>query len=25
VPPKIIAAKFGNDAGLIGAADLVRV
>ena len=23
-PPKIIAAKFGNDAGLIGAADLVR-
>ena len=24
VPPKIIAAKFGNDAGLIGAADLVR-
>jgi glucokinase len=23
--PKIIAAKFGNDAGLIGAADLVRV
>ena len=25
VPPKITAAKFGNDAGLIGAADLVRV
>jgi len=25
VPPKIIAAEFGNDAGLIGAADLVRV
>ena len=25
VPPKIIAAKFGNDAGLIGAAELVRV
>ena len=25
VPPKIIAAKFGNDAGLIGVADLVRV
>jgi len=24
VPPKIIAAKFGNDAGLIGAAELVR-
>ena len=24
VPPKIIAAKFGNDAGLVGAADLVR-
>jgi glucokinase len=24
VPPKIIAAKFGNDAGLIGSADLVR-
>ena len=24
VPPKITAAKFGNDAGLIGAADLVR-
>ncbi len=24
VPPKVIAAKFGNDAGLIGAADLVR-
>jgi glucokinase len=22
--PKIIAAKYGNDAGLIGAADLVR-
>jgi glucokinase len=22
--PKIIAAKFGNDAGLIGASDLVR-
>jgi len=22
--PKIIAAKFGNDAGLIGAADIVR-
>jgi len=24
VPPEIIAAKFGNDAGLVGAADLVR-
>jgi glucokinase len=24
VPPKIIAAKFGNDAGLVGVADLVR-
>ena len=24
VPPKIVAAKFGNDAGLIGAAELVR-
>ncbi len=22
--PKIVAAKYGNDAGLIGAADLVR-